>query len=187
MPRKVLWNNLPYVRVLVTILFGKCSYLPDLLTKDIGRPSLAIVVFWSCCCKFRSLCYCRRRSWLGLVSSPFLRGWDVISCPILHYKTCPQVLLLQLISQRGGERMRWCLLLRWFGGARRHSDSIWGRNIRRNCFLHFIPLKTMRLSVLSISCRFSNIVFSRLDGSLDSRATSLPTFLLFLWTLLARV
>ena len=58
----VLWNNLPYFRVLVPILFGKCSNLPDLLTKNIGRSSLAIVVVWLCCYKFRSPCYCRRRS-----------------------------------------------------------------------------------------------------------------------------
>ena len=43
----------------------------------------------------------------------------------------------------------------------------------------------MRLSVLSISCRSANIVFSRLDGSLDSRATSLTTFLSSQWILLA--
>ena len=45
----------------------------------------------------------------------------------------------------------------------------------------------MRPSVLLITCRFANIVFSHLDGSRGSRATSFPTFLLFLWSLLARV
>ena len=74
----------------------------------------------------------------------------------------------------------------WFFGSRRRSDSIWGRNTRRNCFLHPIPLKTMGLSVLLISCRFANIIFLCLDGSLDSRATSLTTFLSFQWILLAR-
>ena len=168
------------------ILFRKCSNLPDLLTKNIGRSSLAIVVAWLCCCKFRSLCYCQRISWLGLVSIPFLWGWGVISCPFLHYRTFLQVLLLPLISRRGGEGMHSRLLLCWFVGASRRYDSIRGRITRRNCFLNPIPLETMRPSVLLISCRFTNIVFSRLDGSQDSQATSLTTFLLSQWLLLVR-
>ena len=119
LPRNVLWNNLPYFRVLVPILFGTCSNLPDLSTKNIGRSSLAIVVVWLCCCKFRSPCYCWQILWLGLISNPFLPGWGVISFPFLHYKTFPRVPLLQLISRRGGEGMRWRLRLRWFVGARR--------------------------------------------------------------------
>ena len=182
-----LWNDLPYFRVLVPILFGTCSNLPDLSTKNIGRSSLAIVVVWLCCCKFRSPCYCQQRSWLGLVSNPFLPWWGVIFFPLLHYKTFPRVLSLQLISRRGGEGMRWRRRLRWFFGARRHYDSTWGRNTLRNCFLHPIPLKMMRLSGLAIACCFANTVFSRLDGSLDSRATSLTTFLLFQWLFIARV
>ena len=89
LPRNVLWNNPPYFRVLVPILFGKCSNLPDLLTKNIGCSSLAIVVVWLCCCKLHSPCYCQKRSCLGLVSNPFLWGWGVISFPFLHYKTSP--------------------------------------------------------------------------------------------------
>ena len=112
LPWNVLWKNLPYFQVLVPILLGKCSNLPYLLTKNIGRSSLAIVFVWLCCCEFRSPCYCQRRSWLGLVSSPFLRGWGVISCPFLHYKTFPQVLLMWLISRRGGEGMHWRRRLR---------------------------------------------------------------------------
>ena len=50
-PQIFLWNILPYFRILVPILFGKCSNLPDLLTKNIGRSSLAIVFVWLCCCR----------------------------------------------------------------------------------------------------------------------------------------
>ena len=78
----------------------------------------------------------------------------------------------------------WRQRLRWFFGVRRHYDSTRGRNIPRNCFLHPIPLKTMCLSGLAISCRFANIACSRLDGLLDSWATSLTTFLLFQWLLI---
>ena len=124
--RNVLWNNLPYFRHLVPILFGVCSNLPALSTKNIGRSLLAIVVAELCCCKFCSLCYCWRRSWLGLVSSPFLRWWGVISCPFLHYRMFLPVLLLRLISRRGGEGMCSRPLLLWFVGARRRSGSIRG-------------------------------------------------------------
>ena len=44
----------------------------------------------------------------------------------------------------------------------------------------------MCLSGLAISSHFSNIAFSRLDGSLDIRATSLTTLFLFQWLLIAR-
>ena len=169
------------------ILFGNCSNLPDLLTKNIGRSLLVIVVVFSFGWKFRSPCYCRRRSWLGLVYIPFPWAWGVISCPFLHYRTFLQVLLPRLISRQGGEGMHSRLLLRWFIGARRRFDSIRGRSTRSNCFSRTIPPEMMRLSVLLIACRFANIIFSRLDESQGSQATSLPTFLLFWWPLLARV
>ena len=45
----------------------------------------------------------------------------------------------------------------------------------------------MRPSALLIACRSANIIFSRLDELQGNRATSFPTFLLFLWPFLARV
>ena len=184
LPQNFLWNNLPYFRALVPIPFGTCSNLSDRSTKNIGRSSIAIVVFWLCCCKFRSPCYCPQRSWLGLVFNPFLPGWGVIPSPFLHYKMFPRVQPLRQILWRGGEGMRWRRRLRWFFGVRRRSDSTWGRNTLLNCFLNPIPPKTMRQSGLAISCRFANTVFLRLDGSLDSRATSKTTLLFFQWLLI---
>ena len=102
-PQFFLWNNPPYFRVPVPILFVKCSNLPDLLTKNIGHSLLVIVVIWSCCCKLRSLCYCWRRLWSGLVYIPFPRVWGVISCPFFYCRTFVQVLLLRRISRRGGD------------------------------------------------------------------------------------
>ena len=172
-PQNVLWNNLQYFRVLVFILCGKCSNLPDLLTTSIGRSSLAIVVIWSCCFKFRLLCYCRQRSWLGLVYIPFPQAWGVISYPFLHYRTFLQVLLPRRILRRGGEGMHSQLLLCWFVEACRRFDSIQGRSAHRNFFLRTIPPEMMCLSVLLIACRSANIVFSRLDELWGNRATSL--------------
>ena len=132
-----------YFNLIVVCLPQK---LTDQLTKNIGGSLLTIIVVWSFCCKFWSPCYCRRISWLGPVSIPFPWAWGVISCPFLHYRTFLQVLLMRLVSRRGGEGMWSRLLLCWFFGDRRHFDSTRGRNSLHNCFLHLVPLKTMRLS-----------------------------------------